>query len=179
MSQQFHTAVRRLVIWGGVLFAAAILQTSLLARLAQAIPYGAVPDLLLAATVAVAIFDGERTGALAGIAAGIFAGALGGTGINLLPVAYMLCGYVCGIWSTMSLSSNFPSWCVYMLTTGLARAAVTLVTIALSYPDYTLLDVAAHILLPEYAATLLFSVLIYFPVRRIAQSVNRRLRIPE
>lgn len=179
MSGQFHTILRKTLIWGVTLFLFAILQTSLVARIAEAIPHGAVPDLLLAAVVAIAIFDGERTGAVAGIAAGFFAGALGGTGLNLLPVCYMLCAYTCGIWSTMSLSANFPSWCVYMLASGAARAAVTLVGIALTYTGYALIPAAAEVLLPEFIATLLLSPLVYFPVRRIALLFNRRLKIPE
>ncbi len=179
MSQQFHTILRKTLVWGGVLFLVAVLQTSLVARIAQALPRGAVPDLLLAAVVAIAIFDGERTGAVAGIAAGFLAGALGGTGVNLLPLCYMLCAYVCGIWSTMSLSANFASWCVYMPAAGVARAAVTLVEVALTYTDYGLADVAVRVLAPEFAATLLLSPVVYVAVRRVATLFNRRLRIPE
>ena len=179
MSQQFHTILRKTLVWGVTLFLFAVLQTSLVARIAQAIPHGAVPDLLLAAVIAIAIFDGERTGAVAGIAAGFLAGALGGTGVNLLPLVYMQCGYVCGIWSTMSLSANFASWCVYMLAAGVARAAVTLVGVALTYPDYGLVDVAARVLLPEFIATVAVSPAVYFPVRRVATLFNRRLKIPE
>jgi len=179
MNQQFHTILRKTLIWGVVLFAAAVVQTGLAARLAQALPHGATPDLLLAAVVAIAIFDGERTGAVAGIAAGFLAGALGGTGLNLLPLCYMLCAYTCGIWSTMSLSANFASWCVYMLAAGVARAAVTLVGVALTYTDYALTEVAIRVLAPEFAATLLLSPVIYFAVRRVATLFNRRLRIPE
>ena len=179
MNQQFHAILRRVLIWGGVLFAAAVLQTSLCARLAQTLPHGGTPDLLLAASIAIAIFDGERTGAVAGIAAGFLAGALGGTGLNLLPLCYMLCAYTCGVWSTMSLSANFASWCVYMVAAGVIRAAVTLFTVALNYPAYALTDVAVQVLAPEFAATLLLSPLVYFAVRRVAMLFNRRLRIPE
>ena len=179
MSQQFHAILRKTLIWGGVLFLLAMLQTGLCARVAAAFPYGATPDLLLAAVVAIAIFDGERTGAVAGIAAGFLAGALGGTGFNLLPLCYMLCAYVCGAWSTMSLSANFASWCVYMPTSAAARALVSLVTVALTYGDYTLTAVANRVLFPEFAATLLVSPVIYFVMRRVATLFNRRLRMME
>ena len=179
MSQQFHTIVRKIIVWGVTLFAAAVLQTSFFARLALAIPYGAVPDLVLAVIVAIAIFDSERTGAIAGIAAGFLVSALGGTGFTLLPLVYMLCGYICGVWSTMGLSANFASWCVYMAAVGVARALTTLISVALSYPDCSLIAVLTTALIPEFLATLLVSPLAYFSVRRVALRFNRRLKIPE
>lgn len=176
MSPQFYTVIRKILVWGVVLFLCAILQTTVFAPL---MPWGAVPDLMLAATTAIAIFDSERAGAVAGIAAGVMIGALGGTGFNALPLVYMLCGYLFGIWSTMSLSANLPSWFVYILTGAAVRAAVTLISVSLSYTAYSLLTVAATVLLPDFAATVLFSLIIYFPLRRIAQLFNRRLRMPE
>lgn len=168
--------MRKTLAWGGVLFLCAILQTSLFAPL---MPFGAVPDLMLATTLAIAIFDSERAGAIAGIAAGVIIGALGSTGFNALPLVYMLCGYLCGIWSTMSLSANLPSWFVYILTGAAVRAAVTLISVSLSYTDYSLITVAVTVLLPDFIATLLFSPIVYFFVRRIARLFNRRLRMPD
>ncbi len=179
MSLQFHTVLRKIAVWGVALFAFAVLQTSLFARLAEAIPHGAVPDLLLAASVAIAIFDSEKAGAVAGVAAGFLAGALGGVGFNLLPLCYLLCAYVCGIWSTMSLSANLPSWLVYMLASGVIRAINSLVSVAVVYPDYSLLAVAKTLLLPEFIATFACSLLVYFPLKRVALLCNRRLKIPE
>lgn len=179
MSQAFYTNLRKIAVWGVALFFLAVLQTSLFARVAEVIPRGAVPDLLLAASVAIAIFDSERTGAIAGIAAGFLAGALGGVGFSLLPLCYMLCAYVCGIWSTMSLSANLPSWIVYMLASGVARAIVSLVHVAVVYGDYRLSAVVGTVLLPEFFSTLVCSFLVYFPLKRLALLCNRRLKIPE
>ncbi len=179
MSPQFYTVIRKTTVWGVLLFLLAVVQTGFFARLALIFPYGAVPDLMLAAVIAIAIFDSERAGAIAGIAAGVIIGALGGTGLNLLPIVYLLCGYVCGIWSTMSLSANFPSWCVYMLAGGIARGIATLVEIAFSYADYDFFAVLRQTLFPEFTATVLLSPLIYLLVRRVALFFNRRLKIPD
>ncbi len=179
MSPQFYTVIRKTIVWGVVLFLLAVFQTSFCSRVAAAIPHGAVPDLMLAAVIAIAIFDSERAGALAGIAAGFLIGALGGTGLNFLPLVYFLCGYVCGIWSTMSLSANFPSWCIYMPAGGAVRGIATLVGIAYSYADYSFFAVLRQRMLPEFFITLLVSPLVYFLVRRTALYFNRRLKIPD
>lgn len=176
MSPQFHTVLRKSLVWGGMLFLAALLQTTLFARIT---PFGAVPDLMLPAVLAIAVFDGERVGAVAGIAAGIIIGALGGTGLNLLPLFYMLCAYLVGIWATVGLSANFPSFVVYILACAAARSVVTLLAVDSAYTSYSLLDVFPQLIAPEFAATVVCAPLLYLPFRRVALLFNRRLKLPE
>ncbi|MBQ3125675.1 MAG: hypothetical protein IJC15_01275 [Clostridia bacterium] len=174
MSAQMHNIIRRVLVWGGVLFLCAILQTTLFSFLRGV---HARPDLMLAAVVAIAIFDSPRAGGVAGIAAGVIIGALGGVGLNLLPLFYMLCGCFFGVWSTHSLSANFPSWLIYMLVGCCGRAIMTLIHLDAVYPVYSLLDVVPGILVPEFLATLLVSPLLYLTLRRAALLFNRRLRM--
>lgn len=176
MSPQFHTLIRKSLAWGGMLFLVALLQTTIFSRIT---PLGAVPDLMLPAVLAVAIFDSERVGAVAGIAAGIIIGALGGAGLNLLPLFYMLCAYLVGIWATVGLSANFPSFLVYILSCAAARSVVTLLAVDSAYATYSLLDVFPRLIAPEFAATVVFAPLLYLPFRRIALLFNRRLKLPE
>ncbi|MBQ2767233.1 MAG: hypothetical protein IJF49_04045 [Clostridia bacterium] len=176
MSPQFYTIIRKILAWVGMLFAVAILQTTVFVRIA---PFGVVPDLMLPAVLAIAIFDSERTGAVAGIAAGVMIGALGGTGVNLLPLFYMLCAYLVGIWATIGLSANFPSFLVYMLSSAGARMVITLLAVDRIYASYSLLDVFPQLLFPEFAATMLCAPLLYLPFRRVALLFNRRLKLPD
>ncbi|MBR6708703.1 MAG: hypothetical protein IKL84_03395 [Clostridia bacterium] len=174
MSAQMHNIIRKILVWGGVLFLCAILQTSALSFLRE---YNARPDLMLAAVIAIAIFDSPHAGAIAGIAAGVIIGALGGVGLNLYPLFYMLCGCLFGIWSTHSLSANFPSWLIYMLVGGIGRAVITLIELDAAYAVYSLLDVVPGVVVPEFCATVLISPLLYLLLRRTALLFNRRLRM--
>ncbi len=52
-------------------------------------PFGAVPDLMIAFTVAIAFSEGERFGGIAGLVGAFVIESLSGTGVALLPLLYM------------------------------------------------------------------------------------------
>ena len=104
-----------------------LLQTTFFVRFA---PFGAIPDLLLSLTVAVAISEGERFGAVMGLFCAFFSQALGGVGPALLPLLYMPAGFFCGILARHYLRDSIPVRGIYIVACGAGRAIVTAITAA-------------------------------------------------
>ena len=71
----------------------AILQTSVFGKLTY---IGAVPDLMICIVLCISYFNGRHHGAITGLAAGALIEAMASSGIVLLPLFYMLFGYIAG-----------------------------------------------------------------------------------
>ena len=166
--------VGRCLLFGALLFLTAACQVSFFSATAV---FPATPDLLLAAVMGLAVCDGERTGAVAGIAAGVFAEALGGMGIMLMPVFYMLAGYVFGIVTRFFLNRNFLSWIVYMLIAGLSRAVWSLLHLAATETGFNFVTVFSKIVTPEFLMTVLFSLPMYFICRLCVRPFRRKIEL--
>jgi cell shape-determining protein MreD len=163
--------VGRCLLFGVFLFLTAACQVSFFSATAV---FPATPDLLLAAVMGLAVCDGERTGAVSGIAAGVFSEALGGTGIMLMPVFYMLAGYVFGIVTRFFLNRNFLSWIVYMLIAAFARSVWSLLYLAAIETGFNFLTVFSKIITPEFLMTVIFSLPMYFLCRLCAKPFHRK-----
>ncbi len=161
----------RCLLFSVLLFLTAACQASFFSATAV---FAATPDLLLGAVMGLAIYDGERTGAISGIAAGVFAESLGGTGIMLMPVFYMMAGYVFGIVTRFFLNRNFLSWIVYMLIASFARGVWTLLYLAATETGFNFVTVFSRIIIPEFFMTVLFSLPMYFLCRICARPFHRR-----
>ena len=77
----------RIAIYAIAAFLIAVLQTSRLGNIGL---FGVRPQLVLALVCAAAYFCGSATGAVCGIMGGALTDALGGTGISILALLYML-----------------------------------------------------------------------------------------
>ncbi len=127
--------------------------------------FGVTPALTLAAVLSVAFFDGEHSGAVAGIAGGFILDALGSTGLMLLPIIYMLIGFSVGLATHRFLSRNFPSFCVFAAIGLLANALGTLLLAIASNPlgDFAFGTAMIYVVLPELGVSALFA-MIYYPL---------------
>ena len=132
-----------------LLFVAVILQSCCLSFLS------AVPAIAFALVCAIGFVGGERMGAVFGIIGGILVGALGGTGVLLAPIPYLLCGYLCGALTGWFLSENLPSFLIYSLLAGGVYEVYTLISCGLFGESFDLILIATKILIPEYFAYLL------------------------
>lgn len=108
-STSWQTLLRKSVVWGIWLFLLAVLQTSFFSVIRV---FGAVPDLVLPAVITIAVYDRERMGTVAGIMGGYIADAIGGTGLSLSPLVYMLCGIIVALLAYSVLRRDFFSWLV-------------------------------------------------------------------
>lgn len=164
--------IGKLLLFFLLIFGAAILQTSLFGATRF---FRASPDLLLAAVVGIAIYDGEKSAAAAGIAAGWLCEALGGAGSALMPVFYMLAGYIVGYLSRVSLRKNALSWLVVMVSCAGAKAVMSLVYLGITEKHFNFIIALVNQLAPEFFMTLLFSVPILFLSRACARPFHKQI----
>lgn len=122
---------------------------------------GASPALVLSLVCAAGFLCGERTGAVCGIVGGFILDMLGSSPVMLLPVAYMLAGYFCGVLIRIYLKRNLLSFMIFSAVVGLLQSALTLGYLAFYTGSLDITQVTVKVLLPEYAAFLLCAPLTY------------------
>ena len=123
-----------------------------------------VADLLLGVVCALGVLGGNDKGAygaLFGIFAGLCADALGGFGICLLPVFYMLCGYLGHVANDIVPQRKFTVYLAVSAAMTLVRALVALIYVMLHTGHIPLLDVIRYVCLPLVPGTLLTLPLCY------------------
>lgn len=140
----------------------ALLQTTVFSRFR---PFGAVPDLMLPLVVAISMTEGEKWGSVCGIAAAFLVESLGSTGATLLPLLYAAVGYFCPILTTLYFTDSPPVRILYTVLSGIGRALMTLLYLALHVTDFAFLPLIGSVILPEYAATICLSILAHLAVR--------------
>lgn len=167
---------RRKVIWsaavtGAILFALCVLQTTVLGRWKL---FGAVPDVMLCATVLLGYCRGREAGAIGGIAAGVMLAALGSVGATVAPIFYMVVGYVCGYFARAVNPKGLLSYLVFLgasLPFGAVRTVVQAVlTHGAGHPGQLLL----YAVLPEAAGTVIMGILLFFPLRASIGCAKKR-----
>lgn len=144
------------------------LQVSFFARVC---PMGAIPDLMLCVVLCIAFFKGEYTGAITGIAAGFVIEAIGSRGISLLPVIYMMYGYLIGHYAQHTRRYVYY---LFYLAMGLLLRAVTTVTYAcLNYRIIHLPDILLQTVLPELLASAIAGCIMYFIMKPLCNLMDR------
>jgi len=137
---------------------------------------GAVPDLMLCTVVCVAFFTGRFAGAITGIGAGFLIEAMGAVGISILPVAYLLCGYLVGHYARAVIPRRFLSYLIYLSVALILRAALTLTYVCLTYAKIDLPAILLQIILPELLTTAIFGCALYAPIRLICMLPEKKKR---
>ncbi len=163
----------RLLLFSILVFLSGVLQSSLFA--ASFMP--ATPDLLLISVIGLAVYDGERSGAVSGICAGVLAEAFGGAHMLFFPLFYMLCGYIFGIVSRIFLNRNFVSWLLYVLIAAALRSGLSLIHAIFTETDINLYLICTEIVVPEYLMTLVSSVPMYFIVRMTVRPFHKKMEM--
>ncbi len=164
----------RILLFSILVFFSGVLQSSLFATL----PLPATPDLILLAVLGLAVYDGEKSGAIAGVCGGVFAEALGaGASILFLPLFYMICGYFFGIVSRLLLNRNFISWLLYIIVGAALRSGLSLIHAMLFETDVNLYLIFTNVVIPEYFITLICSVPMYFAVRMTVRPFHKMIEM--
>lgn len=167
--------VGRILLFSLIVFLCAVLQSSFFPS-ASFIP--ATPDLILITVIGLAIYDGERSGAVAGICGGVLAEAFGGGAHMLfLPLFYMLCGYFIGVVCRVFLNRNFISWMLYMIIGATVRGGLSMIHAIFTESDVNLYLIFTEIVIPEYFVTLICSVPMYFAVRAIVRPFHKKIEM--
>ena len=142
------------------------LETTVFARVPLPIfDWMASPSLGLLFCMAVGFLFGEREGGISGLLMGWLSEATGESGMMLLPLLYLLCGYMSGTVGKRRLAHNLPSFMVFSVVGGglkclLAMGEATLYGGSLPPPTYLW-----NSLLPHWLLTTLFSVAVYGLIR--------------
>ena len=135
-------------------------------------PFGAVPDLILPLTVAVAMVLREKWGAVFGLISAFIIESLGGSSFTILPILYMLTGYIVGICSIYYFRDSVAVRIIYTLFTSAARAAFTLITLFATVGDLDLLYAFTAVLIPEFAANTVFAFLPHIAAKLILRPIS-------
>ncbi len=120
-------------------------------------PFDSTPDILIVATAAVAMFEGERVGAIFGVSVGAIASAVGCVGLSLLPLVYMLVGYGCGIVASEYYRRSVLLFIIFDLSALAVRLFTTLISIVTTWGTVDLSVVVPDVLIPELLSTLVIS----------------------
>ena len=163
----------RLVMFGVslalLILAGAILQTSIFGKLTYK---GAVPDIMLCIVLCVSYFNGRHHGAITGIAAGALIEALASTGVALLPLFYMLFGYITGHYARAVQPKRFTPYLFYLMFALFLRAALTILYACLTYQSIHLVQFLLHTVFPEMLATAITGVCLYLPLKLFCKKIK-------
>lgn len=154
------SVMRRAIFYGVLFFILCVAETSFFGQLSF-LPV--VPNLALGGVAAVALLDEERCAVICGIAAGFLADAIGGSGISLSPIIFLLVAIVCAEISKKMLP-HFLSWLIIMLVAAVLGAFGTVLNIALN-SSVAISAIFKSVILPELLATYFISLPIFFLVK--------------
>lgn len=149
-------SVWKAVVCAFLLILFALLQTTLFARFR---PLGAVPDLMLSLTVAIAIRLREKWGAVFGLIAAFVIESIGSPSLTLLPLLYVSVGYVVGILNIQLFRDSLAVRALYTVVSALLASLFTMLTAMLSSGGMTLASLFTKALIPGFFSTVVFAFL--------------------
>ncbi|MBQ8309435.1 MAG: rod shape-determining protein MreD [Clostridia bacterium] len=155
---------------GALLILCSTLQVSLFGRFKI---FGAVPDLMLCTVLCIAYFRGKYAGSITGIAAGVLIEAIGSQGISLLPVVYMVFGYVVGHYSRAIHPKRYTVYLIALACGLCLRAFVTVGYTCLTYELINLPQILLCAVLPEMSGTAIMGCALYYPVQLICKLLDK------
>lgn len=153
--------LKKIIFYSAGTFLLAVFQSSVGSRVGL---FSTTPAFTLAFTVLATLFEGKKTGAVAGLAGGFLTDALGGAGFSLLPLFYTLTGWFLGeICERLGhpgrqASGAFLRSLMWLAAASGAGMVFTAVLIVLSAGRMNFFSSVPHILLPEALSTFLWSV---------------------
>lgn len=164
-------AIRYSVLVGLLLIIVAVLQVSFFSRFRL---LGAVPDLMICTVLILAFFCGQYTGAVTGIAAGFLIEAIGSTGITVLPLCYLLCGYLAGHYARTVIPRRYSVYLIYLGCILAVRATVTVLYACMTYESVNLPVILLESVLPEAAVTAIAGAVMYFPLMAFCKFLDKK-----
>lgn len=144
-----------------------IFETSFFSRIRA---FDSTPDVMIIATLSIGFYENEKAGAIFGASFGFLSGIIGGMGISILPLVYMLVGYFCGVVTADYYRRSIPLFIILDLSVCAVRMLATLISVAFTWTTVDITVVFPQVLLPEFFSTLITSpvpALLFLPVCRI------------
>ena len=135
----------------------------------------ATPDLIMGMLLAIALLDSPASAAVTAVCAGFFIDALGGAGLALSPLIYLLYVFMISIFSGKVLKSFF-SFIILLVPSLIYRAAATYICFSLRIGALAPLWCFKEIILPEALSTALLCLPVYFIVKLCARALDNHSR---
>lgn len=124
----------------------------------------ATPDLIMTMLTAIALLDSPKSAAICALASGFFIDAIGGSGIAISPVVYLL-GVVAVSFFTDKILKGLPSFLLLLIPTLVCRAISTYAYAVIAERAMPSASVFPDVILPEAIATALLAIPVYFLVK--------------
>lgn len=139
-------------------------------------PFGTVPDLCLAFTVALGLTFGSRFGSVFGVAAGFFIDALSAEGLSLKILLYLVCGALSGILKIPESRPIKDIWRYLAILSSVcaAKQFITALRVILTAPVLDMARLFTRLFISELACTVIFSIPVYLTVSTVF-AVTKRL----
>lgn len=167
-SIHLRAVLRLTLVYAPLLFLLGVAQCSFFTRLT---PLPAVPDLVLAAVAAIAIFESQGTAVVCSIGAGFMIDALGSSGISLSPIFLLLVAILSSEISK-KLIPSFLTWPLVLLPAALLKSLFTLLNVLLITDSLAIGKIFLSILLPELIVTVIVSLPIFF-IAKLCASLSK------
>ena len=164
--------IKRVILYGILLFLTATAQCSFFARLTIC---PVTPDLMLGLTLAVLLLDSPKSACVVGIAAGYLIDGLGATGLFFSPLFYLIVT-LCLAMIAQKMLPRFLSFGALLLPTLLLRALYTLLCLTIHTGGFPALSYALPLLLREGIVTWILCLPLYPIVRLIMIPIQSRNR---
>lgn len=151
-----------------------LLQTTFFSRFR---PFSSSPDILILTVATIGFYDNEKSAAILGTFLGFVAGAVGGTGISLLPLIYMLVGYFSGLLASEYYKRGVLLYAIYVAGCCVIRFFTTSIYIAFMWQSVDIIDAMNDVLIPEFLSTATLSplpALLLLPVYKLSKPKDEK-----
>lgn len=127
-------------------------------------PFGTVPDLCLAFTVALGMMFGSRFGAVFGVASGFFIDALSADGLSVKILLYLVCGALSGLFTVTEFRPIKDIWryVAFLVSACAAKQLLLVMWVVLTAPFIDMAQIIVELVLRELICTTVFSIPVYF-----------------
>ena len=127
-------------------------------------PFGTVPDMCLAFTVALGMMLGSRFGAVFGVASGFFIDALSADGLSAKILLYLICGALSGLFTVTEFRPIKDIWryVAFILSACAAKQLLLVMWVVLTAPFIDMAQIIVELILRELICTAFFSIPVYF-----------------
>lgn len=131
----------------------------------------ATPDLIMGMLLAIAILDSPKSAAVCALGAGFFVDAVGGSGVALSPLVYLIYVLMISVFAGKVLKSFF-SYTLLLIPTLIYRAVATYLCFSVHIKALAPLWSLKEIILPEAVCTAILCLPIYFIVKLCAKPID-------
>ena len=119
--------------------------------------FGKPPTLILPLVAVIGMKTNENVGGIAGVIGGVIEGELCGSGLWILPVFYLLIGYMSGAFIRTSFKDSVVVYLIVVLCGLIAKGFINLILADLTFSSMQFGDAILKTVFPELLESLLWA----------------------